>query len=415
MRKDSALIVSNPSVNTLSILVCTSVEVPIEGDGNWELVSLPVATGDRRKSSLFPYSTSSAFSFASGYLQKDTLEYGKGYWIKTQQNLITGCALTSDTIPVTVSWNIIGSLSTPVPVSSIVSLPESIITSSIFGYDHQTGYSVADSIIPGKGYWVKTNTPGTLILSTLAAVSKQAPADAGQPLHSLVIADGMGRSQQLFVGAGSETGSFDGEMPPVAPPGAYDARFGTSKFVQFHPENFENELIYPISIQSSSDKIIFSWKVENEEKFTYILVENSGTQEVSLTRLSSSGSRSFTRHKHSTFAIKVQHASGVTELPRAFAMGNVYPNPFNPSTRFSYSLPAESYVRVIVYSVLGEEVGELVNGIVPAGTYLQEWNGRRASGAQVSSGLYVVRLSARSLSPAAGGEFSAVQKVLFIK
>ncbi|MGD8782682.1 MAG: T9SS type A sorting domain-containing protein, partial [Ignavibacteria bacterium] len=60
-----------------------------------------------------------------------------------------------------------------------------------------------------------------------------------------------------------------------------------------------------------------------------------------------------------------------------------YPNPFNPTTTISYSLPSEGKVLVKIYDVLGREVETLVNEIRTAGTHKVEWNGSR-----YSSGIY---------------------------
>jgi hypothetical protein len=69
----------------------------------------------------------------------------------------------SDTIDVIQGWNIIGSVSTSVPVGSIIQLPGGIVASSYFGYG-STGYGSATSIDPMRGYWVKANQNGKLVL-----------------------------------------------------------------------------------------------------------------------------------------------------------------------------------------------------------------------------------------------------------
>lgn len=49
------------------------------------------------------------------------------------------------------------------------------------------------------------------------------------------------------------------------------------------------------------------------------------------------------------------------ELPTQIYFGPAVPNPFNPSTLISFTLPAEMYVRLAVYDVLGSKVAQLVD------------------------------------------------------
>jgi hypothetical protein len=60
----------------------------------------------------------------------------------------------------------IGSVSAFIPASSITSVPGGITTSKFFGYSTSAGYASAETIEPGKGYWVKANQPGRIILSS---------------------------------------------------------------------------------------------------------------------------------------------------------------------------------------------------------------------------------------------------------
>ena len=88
---------------------------------------------------------------------------------------------------------------------------------------------------------------------------------------------------------------------------------------------------------------------------------------------------------------------GVTEqdqsLPSTFALDNNYPNPFNPSTTISFTIPTEANVRLEVFDLLGRVVKTLVEGNLPAGRHQVVWDGRTSTGERASSGIYFARLS----------------------
>ncbi|MFN0158584.1 MAG: CRTAC1 family protein, partial [Bacteroidota bacterium] len=143
-----------------------NVHIPVFG--GWNIVSVPVEVDDYQTSNLFPGASSTAFRFQSGggYTGADTLENGTGYWVKypSSQSLpLSGREIVSDTIVVSAMWNLIGSISSPVPVSSIVAVGTSIV-SPFYEYG-TTGYTQTATLLPGRGYWVKVNDPGTLIIT----------------------------------------------------------------------------------------------------------------------------------------------------------------------------------------------------------------------------------------------------------
>jgi uncharacterized delta-60 repeat protein len=138
----------------------------------WNMVSVPRTETDYRKSVLFPTAVSSAFAYTStGYVSKDTLQNGVGYWAKFsggQTVSIPGQPRSLDTVSVSLGWNMIGCLTDAVPIASIASIPGGIVTSNFFGYG--VSYFSEDTLKPGRGYWVKVNSAGKLILSTLSQV-----------------------------------------------------------------------------------------------------------------------------------------------------------------------------------------------------------------------------------------------------
>jgi hypothetical protein len=83
-----------------------------------------------------------------------------------------------------------------------------------------------------------------------------------------------------------------------------------------------------------------------------------------------------------------------SDLPRATALSNVYPNPFRPSTTISFALAQEEHVRLEVYNAQGALVRTVLDGPRPAGRYDVVWNARNDSGNRLGSGVYFVRLTA---------------------
>jgi len=78
--------------------------------------------------------------------------------------------------------------------------------------------------------------------------------------------------------------------------------------------------------------------------------------------------------------------------PAQFALLVNYPNPFNPSTTISFTLPSPSRAELDVYSITGQRIRTLVSGIQSSGKHSILWDGRDDSGKAVSSGVYLSRL-----------------------
>jgi immune inhibitor A len=89
-------------------------------------------------------------------------------------------------------------------------------------------------------------------------------------------------------------------------------------------------------------------------------------------------------------------------LPIGFSLSGNYPNPFNPTTTISYSLPAfngaGARVLLAVYNLKGERVRILVDEAGASGTQKITWDGRDDSGVGVAAGVYVSRLEFQGVS-----------------
>ncbi len=78
--------------------------------------------------------------------------------------------------------------------------------------------------------------------------------------------------------------------------------------------------------------------------------------------------------------------------PLATVVLRAFPNPFNPSTRLDFVLPAASAARLAVFDVAGRRLAVLHEGPLAAGPAVFEWDGRDGEGRPVASGVYLARL-----------------------
>jgi hypothetical protein len=90
------------------------------------------------------------------------------------------------------------------------------------------------------------------------------------------------------------------------------------------------------------------------------------------------------------------------EIPLRVSLHQNYPNPFNPTTTIPFSVPARSFVSLIVYDALGREVAVLRSQELPAGEYLQRWNAT-----MMPSGVYFCRLQSDG--------FTEMRKLVLLK
>jgi hypothetical protein len=91
-----------------------------------------------------------------------------------------------------------------------------------------------------------------------------------------------------------------------------------------------------------------------------------------------------------------------SEIPEEFSLSQNYPNPFNPSTTIRFSIPVRSNVKLVVFSLSGQQVVNLVDGELNAGKYEHMFDG-----AKLSSGVYFYKLTT--------GGFTISKKMMLVK
>ena len=106
----------------------------------------------------------------------------------------------------------------------------------------------------------------------------------------------------------------------------------------------------------------------------------------------------------------VDHLESIEIAPNTFSLASIYPNPFNPSTTIRFTLPEASFVTMSVIDITGRKITDLVHGSMAAGYHNLTWN----AGNQ-SSGIYFVKMIARSSIGEVNGEFIQTQKLILAK
>ena len=89
-------------------------------------------------------------------------------------------------------------------------------------------------------------------------------------------------------------------------------------------------------------------------------------------------------------------------IPSAFTLHPPHPNPFNPETLLSFTLPESEKASLIVYNLLGNEVVRLIDEYTSAGTHDVLFDA-----GDLPAGIYFVRLTA--------GDYVGVRKLVLIK
>ena len=393
---------SPDTIEAVGDVIYSAITDSIYVNEGWNMISVPVISDETMKNSLFPTTISQAFSYEGSYVVKDTLEFGKGYWLKfpaDETTLVRGMGIGLDTIDVLPSWNLIGTISGSVPINSIIQIPEDIVRSPYFGY--AGSYHSVDTLNPSNAYWVKVDQPGKLVLSTnFINIRKAKLTFSLNQFNSFTFTNATGKTQTLYIG----TIPYDGdslnffELPPIPPENAFDVRYGSGKFVEFYVNDLPKPAYFPIKIKSRDFPIILAWSLDSNQINSYTLYSKTHN-----------GTTTFRVEDNGRVILDEEVSRGLTlkvlreqNLPKMFLLNQNYPNPLNPKTKISYELPSKIFVRIVVYDLLGREIYVLVAEEQEAGYHEAFF-----SAENVTSGIYIYRLVT--------GKISLTRKMVVIK
>jgi len=343
----------------------------------WNMVSVPVTLANMSVASIYPDKVSSLYKFADGYTTETTLSIGVGYWVKynSEKNInFIGSSSPTNKVAIKTGWNMIGVYDSPVTVGQITTEPANSIFSFFYGFND--GYTKAETLEPGKGYWIKVNADGNLVLPSGSAKNTvyTEKFDLDEDAGKITFCDSKGKSTSLSLVKSGNNLEMS-ELPPMPPSGIFDVRFASNRFAEaLISGQWQQVLIssndYPVTVSANNISLKIR-DISGAEKIlrkgeNYVIT-NPAIDRIEISPL---------------------------EIPTEYQLLQNYPNPFNPTTTIKFALPEAVRVCLEVYNVLGEKVAELINSELESGYHEIKWNCRNEYNQMLASGVYICQIKA---------------------
>ena len=131
-------------------------------------MGLPLDVEDSNYLTIFPDAIENTlYSFDDAYTSDSIMILGEGYWLRFESagnTTITGNSISELTISLNEGWNLVSGLSEDISIYSVSDPDSIIIPGTLYGFNE--GYLETDLFVPGKGYWLRANNSGNIILIT---------------------------------------------------------------------------------------------------------------------------------------------------------------------------------------------------------------------------------------------------------
>ena len=139
--------------------------------------------------------------------------------------------------------------------------------------------------------------------------------------------------------------------------------------------------------ESIQDKILIEYSSHKEETFPIefdLTKKDDYETSISLTYSFIDENQNFIGQGDSIFQVSI--------IPDKIALYQNFPNPFNPTTRIKFDLPAPAKASIYVFDINGRLINTIADRDYDAGTHFVEWNGEDGLNMSVSSGIYFYQI-----------------------
>jgi len=197
-------------------------------------------------------------------------------------------------------------------------------------------------------------------------------------------------SGMLRVGHIPVTGEHEGPVTVSAEITAHSGGSLTQSSIFYrHGDGLWNEIPMNLSSRGSYEAIIPAPETSSVCEY-YIAVQDDTGRSEGMPRTQPEASYSFTQTANLS-------SVGSSEVPGSAQLNSNYPNPFNPTTTFSFSLAYEDEAELAILDARGHLVRILTSGMHAAGDHSIQWDGKDSTGRTLPSGVYLYRLRAAGL------------------
>lgn len=344
----------------------------------------------------------------SWYESLTNLTPGQGYWIRLRNEAptpdiqtVVGTSVDAIQIQLTDGWNMISgpSCDNVILLGSSTDPAGSIPEGTLYGFDGNYVPAYSDIFQRGRlqqgvGYWVFAKNDAVLTMqcgSSKAEAASSAPsfAEKHEDLGKLTISDGDQQSRALLFDGASHPSleSVSYKLPPRANNEHFDARFRNNTRLLADMEGdirvatpaLPLRITFQYPPADLTGKLVASYTTDAGDHHTVDL--NPG---------------SYMEIDHPD--VDLVHIKFVqdtildvdSEQPGSFIVHGNYPNPFNPTTRVSFDLPADGNVQIDVLDMLGRIVLTKRVANVAAGTHRSV----ELNASSLPAGAYIYRLTA---------------------